>query len=127
MLFAINSYNLDAASTLVTQSTGAEKNTDFDVSTDAGWNLVKSPPRKKMNDLRTPKAPTPATAGPDIAGFQTLKEDNQSYQDYRAEAAIHANLRREYIQKAAEAFQAKNGQAAQHYANKVSVCKFLNF
>ena len=43
------------------------------------------------------------------------------YNDLRAEAAIHAKLRAEAFQKAAEARGRKQGELAMHYAQQVYI------
>lgn len=46
---------------------------------------------------------------------------NPSYEDIRAEAAIHAKLRAESFQKAAEARSKKQGELAMFYAQQVRI------
>ena len=104
----------------MTSSTGAERNDSLQNDlNDTAWQKVTSPPRK-------PRPPPDQQEGEPIAiedddgYYQNTGSDNVSYQDLRAEAELHGQLRRECLQKAAEAFQAKNGLVAQHHANEVS-------
>ena len=60
-----------------------------------------------------------AEARDNIDRHQTFQENDQLYKDYRAETEIHANLRREFYTKAAQAHQSRNGEMAQYYTNKV--------
>ena len=46
--------------------------------------------------------------------------NNPSYEDIRAEAALHAKLRAQSFQKAAEARSKKQGDLAVFYAQQVS-------
>lgn len=52
--------------------------------------------------------------------YQMLKDP--SYDDLRAEAALHAKLRAESFQKAAHARSKKQYQLAVYYAQEVSGC-----
>lgn len=59
-----------------------------------------------------------APAGESNRTFQEL-EDCPSYDDLRAEAALHAKLRSEAFQKAARARSLKQGEVASFYAQQV--------
>ena len=60
------------------------------------------------------------------SSFQAL-EDSPSYDDLRAEAALHAKLRSEAFQKAARARSLRQGEVAVYYALKVGPLVCGNF
>lgn len=126
------SYDISSAETMIRNSCGLVKNqviqNVFAGDVDgAEWSKVLSPPRKKVhtNPHNSPASPNnninARILSPRIDNtlYQTMSEHNQSYQDFRAEAEVHKNLRTEYFQKAAVAFQQKQGQVSQYYADKV--------
>jgi len=114
-------YNLDLAAKLVTSNTGAEKNEDNlrDDLTDPAWQKVSSPLRKKPNQNNTV-----IQIDDDDGVYQNMSTDNMSYQDLRAEAELFAQQRRECLQKAAEAYQAKNAGTSQYYADQVCCIQY---
>lgn len=57
--------------------------------------------------------------------FQEL-EDRPTYDDLRAEAALHAKLRSEAFQKAARARSLKQGEVASFYAQQVRTCTCMH-
>ena len=59
----------------------------------------------------------------EVGRFQSMSEDNQDYGNIRAEAELHKQQRIEFYQKAAIAFEKKQGQLAQYYADMV--CSFV--
>ena len=64
------------------------------------------------------------------AGLQTVddeKEEQTSYLELRAEAALHAKLRAENFMKAAHARGRKQWEVAQYYAQQVSGCGVLTW
>jgi len=50
---------------------------------------------------------------------------NLSYEDIRAEAALHAKLRAECFQKAAKAHSSKQGELAVFYAQQVNYLMYI--
>ena len=93
---------------------------------DSSWKKVISPPRKARASTSQEGGAGPVIAISDDDGhYQNTQEDNVSYADLRAEAELYGQLRRDCLQKAAQAFQAKNGAVAQHHANEV--CYLLLF
>ena len=81
-----------------------------------GWKTTEAPPDKRMIE---PKEDVKSYNKTAIDVYQTLSENDQNYDDLRAEAYHYAKLRAESFQKAAKAFQEKNGHVAQHYADEV--------
>lgn len=128
-MFYYLSYNLEAATKLVSDSCGLTNQSVKNVHAEGGgdnWQLVASPPRKKIHASNsTPhlqQAESPVIViSPDSnhSLYQDMNEETQDYGDFRAEAILHRNLRTECYQKAAKAFQEKKGDVAQYYADKV--------
>lgn len=119
-LLEATNYNLETAAKLVTSSTGAERNDNLQNDlNDSAWKKVISPPRKARASTSQENGAGPVIAISDDDGhYQNTQEDNVSYADLRAEAELYGQLRRDCLQKAAQAFQAKNGSVAQHHANE---------
>lgn len=111
---------METAAKLVTSSTGAERNDNLrnDLN-DSAWKKVISPPRKPRATASHEDGGGAIALPDDDGHYQNTQNDNVSYADLRAEAQLYGQLRRECLQKAAQAFQAKNGSVAQHHANNV--------
>ena len=69
----------------------------------------------------------PTTAAHERSPYQPWATDQAqlSYDDLRAEAALHANLRAEAFHKAAHARSRKQGEIATYYAQQVSLMNSL--
>eukprot|EP00118_Oscarella_pearsei_P002851 m.11893 g.11893 ORF g.11893 m.11893 type:complete len:1257 (+) comp23675_c0_seq1:47-3817(+) len=69
------------------------------------------------------KSPRPEQDEDDVDGavgyYQTA--DEPGYEDYRAEASVHAKQREECFRKAAKAFHQKQGQLAQWYSQQAKL------
>ncbi len=70
-----------------------------------------------------------ASSRQEVVDFASVEEDDYqpSYDELRAEAALHAKLRAESFQKAAKAHGQKQYSLAQFYAQQVSceMCKIV--